>query len=195
MALPRLPSGAIAGPIDQRTRPDNWNGLLFVGEAPGAQEIIQNKPFIGPAGQLFDTILNKAGLDRNECFVTNAFRYQPGWTCNQNGQRRNNNIELFFSSVDHSAGKTSSYRGRYLHKDHWSQIRELNDIITENKPRAIIALGAVAMWALTNHEKITDNRGKVLAWRRDPSISVVPTYHPAYALHKKRPGTGRKNSN
>jgi DNA polymerase len=46
--------------------------LLFVGEQPGDQEDLAGRPFIGPAGQLFDEMLQKAGVDRSQTYVTNA---------------------------------------------------------------------------------------------------------------------------
>lgn len=54
--------------------------LMFVGEAPGDQEDRAGRPFIGPAGQLFDRALVHAGIDRREAYVTNAvkhFKFEP----------------------------------------------------------------------------------------------------------------------
>jgi DNA polymerase len=53
--------------------------ILFVGEQPGDQEDLAGKPFVGPAGQLFDAVLEEAGIDRARTYVTNAvkhFKYQ-----------------------------------------------------------------------------------------------------------------------
>src|SRR6185436_17995836 len=60
--------GALDGPI------------LFVGEQPGDQEDLAGRPFVGPAGQMFDKALAEAGIDRKRTYVTNAvkhFKYQP----------------------------------------------------------------------------------------------------------------------
>jgi len=65
------------GPID--------HPLMFVGEQPGDQEDLAGKPFVGPAGQMFDDALAKAGIDRDRAYVTNAvkhFKYE------QRGKRR-----------------------------------------------------------------------------------------------------------
>lgn len=54
--------------------------LMFVGEQPGDQEDLAGKPFIGPAGQLFDRALADAGIDRSDTYVTNAvkhFKWEP----------------------------------------------------------------------------------------------------------------------
>ena len=53
---------------------------MFVGEQPGDKEDIAGRPFVGPAGRLFDTLLDEAGVDRAKCYVTNAvkhFKHEP----------------------------------------------------------------------------------------------------------------------
>ena len=55
-------------------------GVVFVGEQPGDQEDIAGKPFVGPAGKVFDAILDEAGIDRQKIYVTNAvkhFKFEP----------------------------------------------------------------------------------------------------------------------
>ena len=49
--------------------------IMFVGEQPGDQEDLAGRPFVGPAGQLFDAALEKAGIDRSETYVTNAVKH------------------------------------------------------------------------------------------------------------------------
>ena len=55
------------GPLDA--------SILFVGEQPGDQEDLAGKPFVGPAGQLFDAALEEAGIDRARTYVTNAVKH------------------------------------------------------------------------------------------------------------------------
>ena len=55
------------GPLDA--------AIMFVGEQPGDQEDLAGRPFVGPAGQLFDAALEKAGIDRNTVYVTNAVKH------------------------------------------------------------------------------------------------------------------------
>ena len=55
------------GPLDAR--------LIFVGEQPGDQEDLAGKPFVGPAGRMFDDALDKAGIDRARVYVTNAVKH------------------------------------------------------------------------------------------------------------------------
>ena len=49
--------------------------ILFVGEQPGDQEDLAGRPFVGPAGQLFDEALGEAGIDRSRTYVTNAVKH------------------------------------------------------------------------------------------------------------------------
>lgn len=55
------------GPLDAK--------LLFVGEQPGDAEDIAGRPFVGPAGKLFDSLLQQAGVDRAQTYVTNAVKH------------------------------------------------------------------------------------------------------------------------
>jgi DNA polymerase len=55
------------GPLDAQ--------ILFVGEQPGDQEDIAGRPFVGPAGQIFDRALKEAGVDRGRTYVTNAVKH------------------------------------------------------------------------------------------------------------------------
>jgi Uracil-DNA glycosylase len=64
--------------------------FLFVGEQPGNEEDLTGKPFVGPAGRLFDDALEEAGIDRKQTYVTNVvkhFKWEPrgkrGFTKNQ----------------------------------------------------------------------------------------------------------------
>jgi uracil-DNA glycosylase family protein len=65
------------GPLDAK--------ILFVGEQPGDQEDLAGRPFVGPAGQLFDAALEKAGIDRAQAYVTNAVKH---FKFVQRGKRR-----------------------------------------------------------------------------------------------------------
>ncbi|GGE84943.1 UdgX family uracil-DNA binding protein [Sphingomonas prati] len=65
------------GPVDAR--------LMFVGEQPGDQEDIAGRPFVGPAGQLFDRAIAAAGIDRTQVYVTNAVKH---FKFEERGRRR-----------------------------------------------------------------------------------------------------------
>jgi uracil-DNA glycosylase family 4 len=53
------------------------SGILFLGEAPGYNEDLQGRPFVGAAGQLLDELLLGIGLDRSKVFITNVVRHRP----------------------------------------------------------------------------------------------------------------------
>ena len=53
------------------------SGILFLGEAPGYNEDVQGRPFVGAAGQLLDQLLEGIGLDRSKVFITNVVRHRP----------------------------------------------------------------------------------------------------------------------
>ena len=65
------------GPLDAR--------IMFVGEQPGDQEDLAGRPFVGPAGQIFDEALEKAGIPRTEVYVTNAVKH---FKFEQRGKKR-----------------------------------------------------------------------------------------------------------
>ncbi len=50
---------------------------MFIGEAPGAEEDLQGRPFVGAAGQVLNNLLNKMGLPREEVYITNVVKSRP----------------------------------------------------------------------------------------------------------------------
>ncbi len=78
---------------------------MFVGEQPGDQEDLAGKPFVGPAGQVFDAALAEAGIDRGRVYVTNAvkhFKFEP------RGKRRSTRSRMPARSRPAGSGSTSS---------------------------------------------------------------------------------------
>ena len=53
------------------------SGAMFVGEAPGFHEDQQGRPFVGPAGKFLDQLLNLAGLNREDVYITNVVKCRP----------------------------------------------------------------------------------------------------------------------
>ncbi|MBV9570887.1 MAG: UdgX family uracil-DNA binding protein [Alphaproteobacteria bacterium] len=138
------------GPVDAR--------LVFVGEQPGDSEDIAGRPFVGPAGQVFDRALSDAGIDRAGVYVTNAvkhFKFEP------RGKRR-----------IHSKPDISEVRicGSWL-------TQEL-DLLN---PDLVVALGATAAHALSGRNMaVTKTRGAELKWP-DGRRGLV-TVHPSFLL-------------
>ncbi|GLQ55835.1 UdgX family uracil-DNA binding protein [Devosia nitrariae] len=132
--------------------------ILFVGEQPGDQEDLAGKPFVGPAGRLFDQCLEHAAIDRTEVFVTNAvkhFKFEP------RGKRR-------------------------LHKrpdaSEIAACRFWLELETEFlEPAVIVALGATAARSVLGKVvTIGKVRGAPIKRGNDPPAFV--TIHPSYLL-------------
>lgn len=51
--------------------------LIVIGQSPGSTEVMQRRPFVGPAGQLLDQLLEAAGVSRERCWITNAVKCNP----------------------------------------------------------------------------------------------------------------------
>jgi DNA polymerase len=137
--------------------------LMIVGEQPGDQEDLTGRPFVGPAGKLFNQILGRAGIDRSTTYVTNAvkhFKHEP------RGKRRLHRTP--------NAGEVERCR--------WWLDREI-DVV---KPRLIVAMGATALLALSGERgKLADLRGRVLPFDRCDGLIV--TVHPSYLLRLSDP--------
>ena len=128
---------------------------LFVGEQPGDQEDQQGRPFVGPAGRLFDQALEDVGIDRSQVYVTNAvkhFKWQP------RGKRR---IHQKPTWAETTACKP------------WLEA-EL-DVV---RPRVLVALGATAAQGLFGRQfRVTKQRGELI----DSPLAehVLATIHPS----------------
>lgn len=132
--------------------------LMIVGEQPGDQEDLQGRPFVGPAGQLFDRIAVEAGLDRSAAYVTNAVKHFKFTT---HGKRR------IHQRPD---------RGEVEHCRWWLDLE-----IDRVKPKLLVGMGATAALSLTGRgEGILQRRGTVEIGRH--GLPVLLTVHPSYIL-------------
>ena len=137
--------------------------LMFVGEQPGDQEDLAGRPFVGPAGQLFDELLEKAGVDRSQTYVTNAVKH---FKFVQRGKRR------IHSKPD--TGEITACRWWLEHE------RELI------RPPVTVALGATAARSLIGKAvTISKVRGQPLTLE-DGSECWVTT-HPSALLRMPEP--------
>ncbi len=132
--------------------------VMFVGEQPGDQEDLAGKPFVGPAGQVFDRVMGEAGLDRRRAYVTNAVKH---FKFTLRGKRRIHERP--------NAGEISACR-------FWLGLER--EFV---KPRLVVALGATALHALTGH------RGSLASMRErdlvlDDGTALLATVHPSYLL-------------
>lgn len=140
-------------------------GLMFVGEAPGADEDEQAEPFVGKAGQLLTKIIETMGLQRGDVYIANILKCRPDTPGQSAGNRKPTPDEM----------KTCI---PYLH--------EQIDLI---RPRVLVALGGTAMEGLLNKTGIAKLRGH---WHTYRGIPLMPTYHPAYLLRNQALAEKRK---
>jgi DNA polymerase len=132
--------------------------IVFVGEQPGDQEDQQGRPFVGPAGRIFDKALAEAGIPRDRAYITNAvkhFKFVP------RGKRRLHKKPNAFE----------------IDRCKWWLDRELALI----RPRLTVALGATAARALAGRPlAIGENRGRILAFADE--LPGLITVHPSSLL-------------
>ncbi len=132
--------------------------LMIVGEQPGDREDLAGRPFVGPAGQLFDKVAAEAGLDREAAYVTNAvkhFKHIP------RGRKR------IHQRPD--AGEVEQCKW-------WLEAE-----IARAKPGLIVAMGSTAALALTGSgARIMMRRGSVVRGRMGHDVLI--TLHPSYLL-------------
>ncbi|HJV29145.1 MAG TPA: UdgX family uracil-DNA binding protein [Gaiellaceae bacterium] len=132
--------------------------LMFVGEQPGDQEDKAGRPFVGPAGRIFDQALEQVGIDRSSVYVTNAvkhFKWQP------RGKRR---IHQKPNAAELAACRP------------W-----LDAELAVVQPRVLVCLGATAAQALLGRAfRVTKQRGTPV----DSTLAevVMATIHPSAIL-------------
>jgi uracil-DNA glycosylase family 4 len=137
--------------------------LLIIGEAPGPQENVQGKPFVGKAGQLLDKILEAGGFSENDVYITNSvFRMPPG--DDGNTFRKPNDKEIDF------------YRPYVF------------EVIRQIDPLIMLLTGNVACQSILGATGITKLRGK---WIEQEGRWIMPIFHPSYLLRNqsKEPGS------
>jgi uracil-DNA glycosylase len=140
--------------------------LMFVGEAPGADEDEQGEPFVGKAGQLLTKIIETMGLKREGVYIANILKCRPD-TPGQSAGNRKPRPEEMETCIP------------FLH--------EQIDLI---RPRVLVALGGTAMEGLLSKPAgIMKLRGQ---WHTYRGIPLMPTFHPAYVLRNQALSEKRK---
>jgi uracil-DNA glycosylase len=129
--------------------------LLLIGEAPGPQENIQGKPFVGPAGQLLDKILLAANFDpEKDVYITNSvFRMPPGDDGKQFRKPSDAEVDYYRPFV-------------------FEIIRLIN-------PLVMLLTGNVACQSVLRRTGITSLRGQ---WTQMGDRWIMPIFHPSYLL-------------
>ncbi|MHC4186292.1 MAG: uracil-DNA glycosylase [Planctomycetota bacterium] len=140
--------------------------IMFIGEAPGADEDAQGRPFVGRAGQLLNKVIEACGLKRSDVFIGNILKCRPP-------DNRDPRPEEIISCLP------------YLQR----QIEVI-------QPEIIVALGAHAARTLLNTNKsIGQLRGQFHEYYAGigrPPIKLMATYHTAYLLRNYSPENRRR---
>ena len=132
--------------------------VMLVGEAPGADEDRQGKPFVGVSGQLLDRMMAAIGLDRTTFYITNVCFWRPP------GNRKPTEAEL---------AAQQPFVLRHI------------ELV---KPRVLVLVGgSSAQMLLGTNEGITRLRGRWFDYRSDgleQPVPAIPLFHPAYLLRQ-----------
>lgn len=143
--------------------------LMFIGEAPGAEEERRREPFVGPAGELLNKILTAMGLQRDKVYISNILKHRPkigeGDQGSANRKPTPREMEVCLPVVQ----------------------REIEII----QPKVIVALGGTAYAGLTgDHQaKVGQVRGKL---REYQGIPMIATFHPSYLLRQDDPTVAQR---
>ena len=128
---------------------------MLIGEAPGAEEDRQGRPFCGASGQLLDKMLSSINLDRNTVYITNVLPWRPP------GNR---------TPTEHEINLMKPFLMRHI------------EIVS---PKIIVVVGGSSAKAVLNIEGgILRHRGlwKDLELDDGNKIPTIPTLHPAYLM-------------
>lgn len=141
--------------------------IMLVGEQPGEQDALSGEPFRGAAGELLDDVLRRAGLERASLYMTNAVKHSKWEMLETPRQTAQGQAALRVHKTP--APNEVEACGYWLDAE-----------LQRVQPRAVVALGATALRALTRQPlSLSEYLGQTLS---HDGWLIVPTYHPAYAL-------------
>jgi len=140
--------------------------LMFIGEAPGADEDARGEPFVGRAGQLLTKIIETMGFTRAEVYIANVLKCRPDMPRGSSGNRPPTSEEM---------------------QTCLPYLAEQIDII---QPKVLVALGATAVEGLLGTRgTMREMRGR---WHSHHATPLMITYHPSYLLRNQSPTEKRK---
>jgi len=139
--------------------------IMFVGEAPGADEEVQGEPFVGPAGQLLTRMIQAMGLQRQQVYIGNIMNWRPELPTGADGRQYGNR-----EPTEEEMGYCLPY------------LRAQIDVIA---PTILVALGSTASKGLLGmraFKTLGEVRGR---WHEYCGRPLMVTYHPSYLLRKE----------
>ena len=148
--------------------------IIAIGQTPGRDEIRSGRPFSGSSGWEWDKMLREAGLSRSNIFCFNVTDTLPP----------SGKVENFFSKKREADKNGLPFiMGRRPNDDCIVEgIKNAYKVIDSIQPNVIIALGDLAMWALTGERGIMKWRGSIMESNEinGKVYKVIPTYNPAF---------------
>ncbi|MEO8044023.1 MAG: uracil-DNA glycosylase [Spartobacteria bacterium] len=140
--------------------------LMFIGEAPGADEDLQGEPFVGRAGQLLTKIIAAMGFSRDDVYIANVLKCRPDMPAGEPGNRKPTPEEMA------------------------TCLPYLTEQIEIIGPKVLVALGATAVEGLLQiREPMGKLRGRWHSYRETP---LMITFHPSYLLRNQNNTEKRK---
>ena len=140
--------------------------VMFIGEAPGADEDARGEPFVGRAGQLLTKIIETMGFSRAEVYIANVLKCRPDMPRGSSGNRPPTPAEM------------------------QTCLPYLAEQIGIIQPKVLVALGATAVEGLLGTRgTMREMRGK---WHSHQETPLMITYHPSYLLRNQSPSEKRK---
>jgi uracil-DNA glycosylase family 4 len=140
--------------------------LMFIGEAPGADEDARGEPFVGRAGHLLTKIIAAMGFSRTDVYIANVLKCRPDMPRGSSGNRPPTPAEM------------------------QTCLPYLAEQIGIIQPRVLVALGATAVEGLLGtRSTMREMRGK---WHSHQETPLMITYHPSYLLRNQAPSEKRK---
>lgn len=133
--------------------------IMFIGEAPGREEDLQARPFVGDAGQLLTRLIERMGFKREDVYIANIVKCRPP----MNREPQDDEMSICFPFLD----------------------RQIEII----SPKVIVSLGKISAYMLMGVRgpiskfSITKVRGRFYEYK---GIPVMPTFHPAYLLRNPK---------
>ena len=140
--------------------------IVLVGEAPGAEETVQQRPFVGKAGKNLDVFLNRLSLQRDDIYITNVVKFRPVKANDASGRLSNRpptreEIALFCPLLQ----------------------KELEII----RPQVVVTLGNVPLQAFTDKKTVIGSvhGGAHASLPRALPYVLFPLYHPASIIYNR----------
>lgn len=139
--------------------------IMFVGEAPGADEEERGEPFVGRAGQLLDRMIKAMGLERGQVYIGNILNWRPEMPRNPDGSQTGNRPPT---------AEEMAYCLPF--------IRAQIEVVA---PRVLVALGKTAVDGLLGADRFKTMGAARGAWHEYGGIPLRATYHPSYLLRQE----------